>query len=381
MNTWQKIFILGIIAIVAGFTGFIVDGKWALGDISSIKNITVSEFREISESKDVQLIDVRSEREFSLGHIPDAVSCPINEINKDTISRFDKTKPTVVYCSTTTCSLAEESGMKLSKLGFVEIYVLVDGIEGYQGALSESDEFCVVSSEATSNMDLKNLSVVLTLGLIDGINPCAIAVIVFLLGYLITFAGKRSRLWITGIIYIVTTFVVYFVIGLVFVKSIEQLLGNQYYAVISLTLNTVLGVILIFAGIINLKDFFWFGKGLFLGISKGAFPKIQKLAMVASYPLVALLAVMVTLFEAPCSLPLYLGTSKLIADSASSLATTAGYLSIYNLMFVVPLIVVLVIIGVTSNMVAVKEFEHRGKRWLKLIMGAILVMLGVILLF
>jgi len=53
-------------------------------------------------------------------------------------------------------------------------------------------------------------------GIMDGINPCAIGMLIMLLGYLIVFAKKPERVLKTGVLYIGTIYVTYFILGLLF---------------------------------------------------------------------------------------------------------------------------------------------------------------------
>ena len=59
-------------------------------------------------------------------------------------------------------------------------------------------------------------------GLVDGINPCAIGMMVMLLGYLLVFAKKPERVLKTGLLYVGTVFVTYLVVGLGLYSFVSQ---------------------------------------------------------------------------------------------------------------------------------------------------------------
>ena len=93
-------------------------------------------------------------------------------------------------------------------------------------------------------------------GIADGINPCAIGMMVMLLGYLLVFAKKPNEIVKMGLLYVATVFVTYLTIGLVFYSFVSQI-----QEIISIDIvNRVMGVVLGLASLIMLKDVVWRGK-------------------------------------------------------------------------------------------------------------------------
>jgi len=215
-------------------------------------------------------------------------------------------------------------------------------------------------------------------GLADGINPCAIGMMVMLLGYLVIFHRKQRRqLVIIGGAYILTVFLTYLVIGLGFYRFISQI--NLWAA--KGVINKIFGTALLLAGLIQLKDVLWPESPIHLRIPGIAKAKLQKLVEKASLPATVLLAFLVTLFETPCSLPLYVGTANVLAQSGLGLPIVVGYFLYYNLLFVLPLIVILGLVIFGYNIVAMREWEHRAERWMKLTLGILLTGFGVWLFY
>ncbi|WP_299124664.1 rhodanese-like domain-containing protein [uncultured Winogradskyella sp.] len=97
---------------------------------SSVRVLSAEEFKTHIENKNVQLIDVRTPREFKSGHIKgakniDAFSGNFNvEFNK-----LNKEKAVFVYCRSG--SRSRQSANKLARMGFTEIYDLKGGILRY----------------------------------------------------------------------------------------------------------------------------------------------------------------------------------------------------------------------------------------------------------
>ncbi|MEA3485880.1 MAG: hypothetical protein U9R03_04135, partial [Candidatus Aerophobetes bacterium] len=67
------------------------------------------------------------------------------------------------------------------------------------------------------------LLTVIGAGLIDGINPCAFAVIIFFVSWLVFIKQKGKVILVVGLIYIFAVFLAYFLIGMGVLRSIQQL--------------------------------------------------------------------------------------------------------------------------------------------------------------
>lgn len=213
-------------------------------------------------------------------------------------------------------------------------------------------------------------------GLVDGVNPCAIGMMVMLLGYLLVFAKKPRRVLKTGFLYIVTVFLTYLVVGLglySFVKSVD-------FSQEARMLNIIVGAILLISGLVQFKDFLGIEKGPHLQIPVESRDKLRGLIEKVSYPATVALGVLVTILETPCSLPIYVGTATILANSGLSKMLVLGYFLYYNLLFVLPLVVVLVIVWRGKRLAEIKEWEHKAKRWMHLSLSMVLLLMGIWLL-
>lgn len=213
-------------------------------------------------------------------------------------------------------------------------------------------------------------------GLVDGINPCAIGMILLLLGYIIVFARKPEKILKLGGVYIATVYLTYLAIGLLFYRSVETLNLTPYRALF----DRILGGVLLLAGLVNIKDFFAPGKGFSLEIPQKARPKLLGLVERVSLPGTIILAILVTILETPCSLPIYIGTATILNYSGFSLPAVLAYFAYYNFLFILPLIVILFLVWRGREMVTLKEWEHKAKRFMKLSIGILLVLMGIWLL-
>jgi len=224
-----------------------------------------------------------------------------------------------------------------------------------------------------------SFSLIALAGLLDGINPCAIGMLILLLGYLMVFAHQPKRMVKLGLIYIITVFITYFLIGLVFSQIISQLLAWPLYDQVSLVIKWIIVIFIWIAALINIKDVFWYGKGFSLGVTKAEVPILMKLIKKVDVSATIILGVVVTIFELPCSLPLYLGSIAIMAEAFSQFATVF-YLLLYDFMFVVPLIVVFAVLVKTHHIFEVKDIQERANKWMKLSMAIAQILIGVGLL-
>ena len=103
------------------------------GTIQTIEVIDVTAFEKAVTKENVQLIDVRTQKEWQEGHLKNAKRFEINNPNWDEqIATLDKTKPVYVYCAKGVRSA--RSAKQLKRAGFVEVYDLKGGITAWKEA-------------------------------------------------------------------------------------------------------------------------------------------------------------------------------------------------------------------------------------------------------
>lgn len=214
------------------------------------------------------------------------------------------------------------------------------------------------------------LPTIIISALVDSINPCAFAVLIFLLLYLSTIGATRRTLKI-GVVYILTVFIVYFLAGLGLLTTIQSIgLTRQIFYLAAL--------ISIGAGLINIKDFFWYGKGISLAIPESRKGTIEKYIKKASMPAAIILGILVSMFELPCTGGVYLAILSLIAKNAYSSAIP--YLLLYNLIFILPLVIILLAVYFGVSAEKAEKLRVEKRKWLRLIMGLVMLALGLAML-
>jgi cytochrome c biogenesis protein CcdA/glutaredoxin len=226
--------------------------------------------------------------------------------------------------------------------------------------------------EVSPTTDIKlTLPAIISAALIDSINPCAFAVLIFLLVYL-SALGARRRILKVGFTYIIAIFIVYFLSGLGLFQIIQTTGLTRIVYVVA-------AAIAIVAGLINVKDFFWYGKGITLAIPESKKPLIQKYVQQATIPAAVVLGFLVSMFELPCTGGVYLAILGLLS-SKMSLAAGVPYLLLYNVIFVLPLFVILFLIYKGLPAERAEKWRLEKRKWMKLAIGVLMIALGVIML-
>ncbi len=231
-----------------------------------------------------------------------------------------------------------------------------------------------------------SLSGVLIAGLIDGINPCAFATIIFLVSYL-TFIGKRNReILLYGITFTFGVFIAYLLAGMGLMTFLRELSG---FPMISKGIHFLIALFALSLGIISLYDYILFRRGQMakwkLQLPTAMKKKIHAIIREQARSNAGLLATFGVGFviagcQVICTAQVYLPTVGYIM-TLPQLRTHAFFnLLLYNIMFIIPLVGVFVstFFGVTSEKMAFVTKEHTGK--VKLLTGILFIALAGILL-
>ncbi len=215
------------------------------------------------------------------------------------------------------------------------------------------------------------------LGGLDGFNPCAMWVLCFLLTLLLH-AKSRKRMLLVGGIFVFTSAIVYF---LFMAAWLNFFLLVGYVNI----LRMIIAIIAIIAGLINTKDFFFFKKGISLTIPESAKPKLfkrmRRLVYETFLPTMIvgtiILAFTANTFELLCTAGFPAIYTRVLTLKNLPTLTYYSYLALYNIVYVIPLAVIVLIFVFTMG---AHKFTEKQGRWLKLIGGLLMLMLGSILL-
>lgn len=212
---------------------------------------------------------------------------------------------------------------------------------------------------------------------LDAFNPCAFFVLLFLLSLLIH-AGSRARMLFIGGVFLFFSGLIYFVFMATWLNAFRWL-GE-----IALV-TTAAGALAILIALINIKDYFWFKKGISLGIPDAAKPglyqRMRGLLRADSLPALTLgtvaLAVAANSYELLCTAGFPMVYTRLLTLSDLAPWQHYAYLLLYNVVYVIPLLIITLLF--TYSLGSRKLSESEG-RFLKLVSGSMMLGLGILLL-
>ena len=211
----------------------------------------------------------------------------------------------------------------------------------------------------------------------DGINPCMFWVLIFLLTYLVS-VGSRKKVLYSGLIFVVTTFVLYSAI----MYWMHKLLFNtSFFLKYISTVKYVIWILAIILWIIEVKDFFWYGKWVSLAIPKWAKPTLEYITKKGTYMSAFVLAVLSTFVELPCTIWIPLAYVWAVGTKINIFAA----LWIYNFFFVLPLIIIILGIYYWISAFKTKDWDLAinkvsNKKIMRLVAGIILITLWILFL-
>ncbi len=232
-----------------------------------------------------------------------------------------------------------------------------------------------VVSKSTSGEKL-TLTKILSLAVVDAINPCALAVLTLMLIAILTYNPKKKRdILLAGLAFTCSVFIMYLFYGLVIIKSFQliQVLTN-----VRILLYKILGFAAIILGILNLKDAVRYKAGSFLTeMPLSMRPRVKKIISGITSPKGAFIAgLFVTVFLLPCTIGPYVIAGGIL--STLELIKTMPFLLLYNLIFILPMVAITLIVYVGFAKVEdVSGWKDQNIKYLHLITGLIMFILGL----
>jgi thiol-disulfide isomerase/thioredoxin len=227
------------------------------------------------------------------------------------------------------------------------------------------------------NLSLDNRSILgagILLALLDSINVCSLTVLIFLIVFSLSI-GSPKRAFRTGLIFTGVIFLFY----MLFMLVLTSVLGTfiiQYGSLIRL----LVFIISLTAGLLLIKDVFWYGKGISLAVPKSAKPLLEKFIKRATIGSTIILGLLASLVELPCTAVFPLVFTTLLAQSQIFGFSAFVYILLYNLIYIWPLVfLVLATYFSWTKIENVDATIQKNKKWLRLIAGLALV--GIALYF
>jgi thiol-disulfide isomerase/thioredoxin len=227
----------------------------------------------------------------------------------------------------------------------------------------------------TTEVSLPLLAVLL--GGLDSFNPCSFFVLLFLLSLLL-YVKSRRRMFIVGCIFIFFSGFIYFI----FMSA----LLNIFLLTSQLTIITILaGTIAIILATLNIKDFFFFKKGISASIPESKKHKLfeRMRNVVKTFNISTMifgtivLAIFANTYELFCTMGFPMIFTRILTLHNLHFFQYYFYIFLYNLVYVLPLIVIVLIFTITLGRKKLTEWQGRI---LKLVSGNMMLLLGFVLI-
>ncbi|MBI4022204.1 MAG: hypothetical protein HY372_02510 [Candidatus Andersenbacteria bacterium] len=215
------------------------------------------------------------------------------------------------------------------------------------------------------------LPLVVVAALLDSINPCAFSILFLTIAFLFSLGTVRARLLSIGSSYIAGIGAVYLLIGLGILQTLHLFNTPHFMAKVGASLLLVLGALHVIRG-------FWPSFPLRFRLPHASHQTMVKLIERAEVPAAFFLGGLVGLCEFPCTGGPYLMVLGLLHDSATYLKGL-GYLGLYNLIFIAPLVIVLLLASNQALLEKVQRWQQRNSTALRLGAGAAMVALGMLI--
>mgnify|MGYP001563065503 CR=1 FL=1 len=219
---------------------------------------------------------------------------------------------------------------------------------------------------------LPTIATVLITAAVDSINPCAIGVLILLVSQIVVTRSKRQLIKL-GMVYIAAIYATYFLAGLgliLFFRAIPLAIAEY--------ISIAVGTVIVVSGLIEIKDFFWYGKGISLSIPAEYAKKIHNYATKMTYLGLIFLGVFAAGVELPCTGGPYLAITLMLSQNFNLMALLL--LALYNVIFVMPLVVILVLAYTGTKITALKKWKQKNRAYMRLATGMILIYLGWLLI-
>jgi thiol-disulfide isomerase/thioredoxin len=236
---------------------------------------------------------------------------------------------------------------------------------------------------------------ILSAGLIEGMNPCTIATLIFFISYLTMVGRKRKEIFWVGMGFSGTGFVTHLLLGLGILSFVQHL---SFLPLFSRVIYFITFAFALFLGTFSLYDYIQLKRGrpskMKLQVPDFLKKRIHKIIRTRSGGLeteaesqssrlllaAVVIGFMVTLFQFTCTSQVYLPTILFVTSIPSLRGSAVLYLILYNLAYIAPLLVIFGIVywGVTSEQLA--YFLQKRASTIKILTSLFFFGLAIILI-
>ncbi len=232
--------------------------------------------------------------------------------------------------------------------------------EGLSPLKVEKEEVKRAETSLVERFKSLGILTIVSAGLIDGINPCAFATLIFFISYLTMVGRKRQEIFWVGMGFSGAVFATYLLVGFGILSFIQHFSFLPLFSRIVYVITLVGALIL---GAYSLYDYIKLKRGQPAEIKlqlpdflkKRIHRTIREKSRSSRYLLAAVTAgFVISLLEFTCTGQVYLPTILFVTNIPSLKLSATFYLVLYNLMFIMPLLIIFGVVywGVSSEQLA-----------------------------
>ncbi len=248
----------------------------------------------------------------------------------------------------------------------VALLVLIVGLTVFFRSSQSAAIIWSISNNGTWLLPLISIS-----ALIDSINPCAFSVLFLTIAFLVSIGRLRSSIMVIGGSYIAGLFTVYFLIGVGLIQVLHLFNTPHFMAKFGAALLFVLGAL-------NVISARFPSVGIQIRLPASLNQIMAQWIRHASVPTAFFLGALVGLCEFPCTGGPYLTAVGLLHDQATYLNGLL-YLVLYNVIFVLPLVVILILAGDARVVEKLEQWELKNKSRMRFYTGVGMLILGIVI--
>ena len=263
-----------------------------------------------------------------------------------------------------------------------DTFVKEDLVDKFEKEEEKTDDEMIVDTHIFGKVNLKKVSLgtaAVVIGLIDGFNPCAMWILLFLISVLIGMKN-RKRMWVLGLTFLMTSALVYMLIMLSWISIAVKITTVIW-------VRNIIAVVALIGAIVNLRSYIKSKKSSGCEVvddkrRKTIFNKIRKFTSEKSFILAILgvmgLAISVNLVELACSAGLPLVFTELLALNDVDSSMKFVYTLIYILFFLIDDLIVFFIAMFTMKITGIST---KYNKYSHLLGGIIMFIIGILLIF
>lgn len=277
----------------------------------------------------------------------------------------------------TTSSIVEEisDGSDVVE-SFFEVSDVSDTIETSSEISGDRENVLSDITSSSSSSKWWFFAIMMPAAISDSINPCAFAVMLLLLTTILSRHQSRRKTILSGLFFSLAVFISYLAMGLGIFSALATT-SNTF------VLKLVVGILGILVWLANLKDYFRYGKFFVMEVPMSRRPKLQDIIHKVSSPLGAfVVGLVVSIFLLPCSSGPYFTILGFLSSQSKELHTRwFFYLVVYNLLFVLPMVIIALLVGFgRASVDKLAKIKHQNMKAIHLIVWLLMLGLGAYVL-